>query len=159
VFELLTKRLLDKLREEALRRDVSIEELVVEILSKALNTPLDLSEKLGLHLKLSEKFLKEAEEFLIKGDYVQASEKSWGAAAQMIKALATKEGKELKSHSSLWIYMNDLVKRTQDSELRRLWWTVNLLHQNFYENFMTSEDVILAVEDVKKFIEKLKKLM
>jgi len=32
VFELLTKRLLDKLREEALRRDASIEELVVEIL-------------------------------------------------------------------------------------------------------------------------------
>jgi len=33
--------------------------------SKALNTPLDLSEKLGLHLKPAEKFLKEAEAVMV----------------------------------------------------------------------------------------------
>jgi hypothetical protein len=30
---------------------------------------------------------------------------------------------------------------------------------NFYENFMITEDVILAVKDVKKFIERLKELI
>jgi len=36
-----------------------------------------------------------------KGDYVQASEKAWGAAAQIVKAVAAKAGKELRSRGDL----------------------------------------------------------
>jgi non-ribosomal peptide synthetase component E (peptide arylation enzyme) len=36
--------------------------------------------------------LREAEGFLVKGDYVQASEKGWVAASQMVKAVAAKGG-------------------------------------------------------------------
>jgi xylose isomerase len=75
-----------------------------------------------------------------------------------VKALAAKEGEELRSHASLWQYVNDLAKKLQDSELRYLWRTANCLHQNFYENWMPSDEVALALEDVKKFIERLKKL-
>jgi hypothetical protein len=78
-----------------------MEELVAEILSKALSHTLDPSEKVELHLKLAEKFLREAEEFIAKGDYVQASEKGWDVAAQMVKAVAAKENLELRSHASL----------------------------------------------------------
>jgi hypothetical protein len=38
-------------------------------------------------------------------------------------------------------------------------WTANNLHQNPYENWMTPRDVKYAIEDVKKFAEKLKKLL
>lgn len=159
MFETLSKKLFEKLREEALKKDISMEELVVEILSKALNHTLDPSEKVELHLKLAEKFLREAEELLAKGDYVQASEKGWGVAAQMVKAVAAKENLELRSHASLWEYIDKLAEKLQDVELRRLWWTANNLHQNFYENWMTPRDVKYAVEDVKKFMEKLLKLL
>ncbi|MDT7864506.1 MAG: PaREP1 family protein [Thermoproteota archaeon] len=159
MFETLSKKLFEKLREEALKKDISMEELVVEILSKALNHTLDPSEKVELHLKLAEKFLREAEELLAKGDYVQASEKGWGVAAQMVKAVAAKENLELRSHASLWEYIDKLAEKLQDVELRRLWWTANNLHQNFYENWMTPRDVKYAIEDVKKFVEKLKKLL
>ena len=159
MFEIPSKKLFEKLREEALKKDLSIEELVVEILSKVLNHPLDPIEKVELHLKLADKFLREAEEFLAKGDYVQASEKGWGVAAQMIKAIATKENLELRSHASLWEYLDKLAEKLQDVELRRLWWTANNLHQNFYESWMTPRDVKYAIEDVKKFAEKLKKLL
>jgi hypothetical protein len=159
MFETLTKKLFEKLREEALKKDISMEELVVEILSKALNHTLDPSEKVELHLKLAERFLREAEEFLAKGDYVQASEKGWGVAAQMVKAVAAKENLELRSHASLWEYIDKLAEKLQDVELRRLWWTANNLHQNFYENWMSPRDVKYAIEDVKKFVEKLKKLL
>jgi len=54
---------------------ISIEELVVEILSKALSVSLDPSERFEFHFKLAEKFLSEAEELLAKGDYIQASGK------------------------------------------------------------------------------------
>jgi uncharacterized protein (UPF0332 family) len=159
MFETLTKKLFEKLREEALKKDISMEELVAEILSKALSHTLDPSEKVELHLKLAEKFLREAEEFLAKGDYVQASEKGWDVAAQMVKAVAAKENLELRSHASLWEYIDKLAEKLQDVELRRLWWTANNLHQNFYENWMTPRDVKYAIEDVKKFVEKLKKLL
>jgi hypothetical protein len=159
MFEMLTKKLFEKLREEALKKDISTEELVVEILSKALNHTLDSSEKVELHLKIVEKFLREAEEFLAKGDHVQASEKGWGVVAQMVKAVAAKENLELRSHASLWEYLDKLAEKLQDVELRRLWWTANNLHQNFYENWMTPRDVKYAIEDVKKFVEKLKKLL
>ena len=159
MFEIPSKKLFEKLREEALKKDLSIEELVVEILSKVLNHPLDPIEKVELHLKLADKFLREAEEFLAKGDYVQASEKGWGVAAQMIKAIATKENLELRSHASLWEYLDKLAENLQDVELRRLWWTANNLHQYSYESWMTPRDVKYAIEDVKKFAEKLKKLL
>jgi len=159
MFDILSKGLFEKLREEALKKDTSMEELIVEILSKALNHTLDPSEKVELHLKLAEKFLREAEEFLAKGDYVQASEKGWGVAAQIVKAVAAKENLELRSHASLWEYLDKLAEKIQDVELRRLWWIANSLHQNFYENWMTPRDVKYAVEDVKKFMEKLLKLL
>jgi hypothetical protein len=120
MFEILSKKLFEKLREEALKKDISTEELVVEILSKALNHTLDPSEKVKLHLKLAEKFLREAEGFLAKGDHVQASEKGWGVAAQMVKAVAAKENLELRSHASLWEYLDKLAEKLQDVELRRL---------------------------------------
>ena len=159
MFEIPSKKLFEKLREEALKKDISMEELVVEILSKVLNHPLDPSEKVELHLKLADKFLREAEEFLAKGDYVQASERGWGVAAQMFKAVAAKENLELRSHASLWEYLDKLAEKLQDVELRRLWWTANNLDQNFYESWMTPRDVKYAIEDVKKFAEKLKKLL
>jgi hypothetical protein len=43
MFDFLSGKLVEKLREEALRRGVSIEEFTVEVLSKALNIPLDPS--------------------------------------------------------------------------------------------------------------------
>jgi hypothetical protein len=45
----------------------------------------------------------------------------------------------------------------EDRELRRLWSRANSLHQNFYEGWMPPEDVKYAVEDVKQFVEQLKK--
>jgi hypothetical protein len=66
-----------RLREECERRMCSEEEIVIEALSKMLDEALDPNDMAELHLGLSEKYLDEAEEFLRKGDYVQASEKAW----------------------------------------------------------------------------------
>jgi hypothetical protein len=42
------------------------------------------------YLRLNDKYLKEAEALLEEGDYVQASEKFWGVAAGIVKAVAAK---------------------------------------------------------------------
>jgi xylose isomerase len=82
-----------------------------------------------------------------------------GAATQIVKALAAKEGRELRSHSELWAYIDELAEKLNNRELRRLWRTANSLHQNFYEGWMPSRDVIYALEDVKEFIKMLRKYL
>jgi len=71
----------------------------------------------ALYLRLSEKLLAEAEELLRRGDYIQASEKTWGAAVHVVKALAVKEGRKLESHSDLWRFMSTLATKLGDKGL------------------------------------------
>ncbi|MGC9086910.1 MAG: PaREP1 family protein, partial [Thermoproteota archaeon] len=139
----LPKKIEKRLKEESEKTGVSEEELVLEALSKILKEPLDPETRVEIHLKLSEKYMKDAEDFLSKKDYVQASEKAWGAAAQIVKALAAKEGKELRGHASLWEYVDELAERLGEIELRHLWGRANNLHQNFYENWMPAREVEL----------------
>jgi len=154
---LLSRKVYDRLREEARRLNVSIEELVVDIISKTLNISLDPTDMVEFHLRLCEKFLAEAEEFLRRGDYLQASEKGWGAAAQIVKALAAKEGRELRSHGELHKEVVKIIKELGDDELRHLWQSAISLHQNFYEGWLPKELVEKDIEDIKKLVEKLRK--
>jgi hypothetical protein len=55
--------------------------------------------------------------------------------------------------------MDELAERLRDKELRYLWGRANNLHQNFYENWMPSREVELAVDDVKMLIVKLKTVL
>jgi len=153
----LPERVAAKLREEAEGAGMLVEELVAEALAKFLGEPLDPEDRLELHLKLSEKYLRDAEDFLAKGDYVQASEKAWGAAAQMVKAVAAREGRVLRSHRELHEYVAELSRKMGDREVVRLWLAASSLHQNFYENWLPGDAVKSAVEDVKVFVEKLKR--
>ena len=148
-------RVLEKVSEAEGR---TLEELVSEAIFKYLNI-VDPEVRAELHLKLCEKYMCEAESFLEEKGYVQASEKAWGAASQIVKAVAAREGRKLRSHASLWVYVDELAERLGDPELRYLWRTANVLHQNFYENWMPPREVELAVKDVKRFLEKLKKII
>jgi hypothetical protein len=155
----MPRRIEERLKEESKRTGASEEELIVEALSKAFGEPLDPEAKVEIHLKLSEKYMVEAEEFLRKGDLVQASEKAWGAASQIVKALAAKEGRELRSHGELHKQVAKIARETKDEEVRSLWQSAGMLHQNFYENWLPPEMVEGNVKDVKKFVEKLRQLL
>lgn len=156
---ILLKKIEKRLKEESEKTGISEEELLLEALSKILNEPLDPETRVEIHLKLSEKYIKDAEDFLTKKDYVQASEKAWDAAAQIVKALAAKKGKELRSHKELHKYVAELSKEKKDKEIMTFWFSATSLHQNFYENWFPEEAVINAIENVKSFMEKLSKLL
>ena len=125
---------------------------------KMLSEPLNPDERVELHLKLSERYMDEAEEFLRRGEYAQASEKAWEAASQVIKALAARRGEEIRSHRGLHEFVAR-ISEEQDREIGRLWRSTTSLHQNIYENWFTESQVVDGVEDVKKLIEKLKQLV
>ena len=108
---------------------------------------------------LCEKYLKEVDELLSKGDFVQASEKAWCAASQIVKTLAAKEGRELRSYAELHKFVSELRNKMNDPEISTLWLSATSLHQNFYESWLPKEIVKDGVENVKKFVEKLRRLL
>ena len=90
---------LPKKLEERIKKESKIpeEELVLKAILEFFKESLDPESKVEIHLKLCEKFLKEVEELLARGDFVQASEKAWGATSQIVKAVAAKRGKAMEN--------------------------------------------------------------
>ena len=110
----------------------------------------------GRCLELGEKYLREGEEFLARGDVIQACEKFWGAVAEAVKAVAESRGWEHAKHRHLMETISKLFKETRDEELLRLIASAERLHTNFYEGFMSREEAEIHMKDAKKLIEKLK---
>lgn len=116
---MLPKKVEAKLRKESEKSGTSIEELALEALCRGLDEKMDPSDRAELYARLSEKYLKEADDPLAKGDYVQASEKLWGAAALMVKAVAASRGVSISSHGELFSFVRKLGEEERNPELRR----------------------------------------
>ena len=118
-----------------------------------------MGEKAEHYLTLSRKYFRDAYDMLGEGDIVQASEKLWGAAAEMVKAVAmSRERIELRTHGDLWRYVTKLHLELKDPEIIRMFGLANTLHQNFYEAVMTPEAVQVHAEAVRRLIERLEEL-
>lgn len=128
-----------------------------DLLAKALSE--DPDELVRYRLSFCEEMLREGEKLLREGNLIQASEKFWNAVVQALKAVAAKEGLELKTHGDLWKYVNKLAKTRGDLEIAKLFANANYLHKNFYEGNLLPELVREYIEDAKKLIEKLKKIV
>jgi len=98
-------------------------------------------------------------EELAAGDSRQASEKGWGAAAQMIKAVASSRGWKHDSHASLYRVIDRLVKETGDDGIRSRFGVANGLHQNFYENWGGADYVAGGLADVRGLLNRLEPLL
>ena len=117
------------------------------------------SEEVENYLRLNGKYLREAEELLRKGDYVQASEKLWGAAVEAVKAVAASRGIMLGTHRSLWEFIHRMSRERPELDLINGFRAAESLHVNFYEDHLPEEVVKLTAEQVKMFIENIKKLL
>ncbi|MCR6668677.1 MAG: PaREP1 family protein [archaeon YNP-WB-040] len=123
-----------------------------------MNERIDPLDRAELYARLSEKYLREADDLLAKKDHVQASEKLWGAAALMVKAVAASKGISISSHGELFSFVRRLGEE-ENPELRRLFSVASTLHQNFYENWLSGDVVREYSEDVKQLVAELKKLI
>ncbi len=112
-----------------------------------------------MYLGQSQSFLAQAFEELNKGDLPQASEKGWGAAAQMVKAIAQERGWHHYSHVSLRRVIDRLYRETGDDELRRQFHFANVLHGNFYENTYSTSFISKRLRLVERFVAKVEGLL
>lgn len=103
--------------------------------------------------------LAQARAELGQGDTRQASEKGWGAAAQMLKSIAEQRGWDHRSHRHIRRTATQLVQETGDREISRLYRVASDLHTNFYEDSDSPNDVLLGLDDIQTLLDKLEPLL
>lgn len=158
MYVVLPDKVMEELKKRAELEAKTVEEVVADAALQLVGA-MDPSLKVELHVMLRDKYLIDAERFLKEGDGVQASEKAWGAASQAVKAIAAKEGMDIRSHRELHRYVAKLVERSRDPEVGRLWRSAGFLHVNFYENWLPLEQVRDGLNDVKKLVEMLRPML
>ena len=138
-----------RLREEAERLDLSLDEYILELVTQNLD-PADRARE---YVKASGELLAEARRELERGNIRQAAEKIWGAAALAVKAYALwKEGKRLISHRELWEYKS-VVAGELGGWVLDAWAHANSMHMCFYEGWCTRGDVEEALARVGRLVE------
>jgi len=106
-------------------------------------------------MALNVKYLADADQLLEAGDYSQASERYWGAVAEVLKAIADDRGWRHLTHREVRGTLGRLAEESGDDDLRRLFSIMESLHANFYEDWMQPADVRTHAGDAHRLIEKL----
>ncbi len=115
--------------------------------------------KVEEHLRISRQFLRQAEREFAQGDRLQASEKAWGAAAHVVKAVAQQRGWQHDGHRYLFEAIDRIYRETGDSQIRDLFRIANSLHMNFYENWQSDDLVQDGIGRVEVLLAKLEPLV
>ena len=145
------KAIIERIRREAERQGVNLEEYVIELLSR----DLDPEDKAREYIEASLELLSQARGEAAKGNVRQAAEKTWGAVALAVKAYAyRKEGRSLRSHRDLWEY-KDKVADELGEWVGRAFREASGLHTCFYEGWCTERDIREVIVEVEKLIRKI----
>ena len=111
------------------------------------------------YLDAARELLSKAFVELEAGDTRQVSEKGWGAAAQMVKALAEARGWKHDSHAALFNAIDRIVLETGNKPIRTRFAMASSLHQNFYENWRSEAYVLDGLIEVRNFLDGLTPLV
>ena len=90
---------------------------------------------------LSRNFIEKADEYLVAGDRVQASEKAWGTVAEAFKCIAGERGWNHQSHSILNDVAYQLTEEWGRDDVMSMFDAVEKLHINFYEDVMELDEI------------------
>lgn len=108
---------------------------------------------------LSAGYLRKAHLHFDEGDLTQASEKGWGAAATALKACAEERGLPHHRHWQHRANLRQLIDESGDSELSELFSFAEALHANFYESFMSVDEVETYIGHIDRLVGKLRRLV
>ena len=105
-------------------------------------------------------FLGKSREYLAEGDLHQASEKGWGAAAWMTKAVAETRGWEYRRHDQFNVVLNNVRVLTGNDQLLGLRGIANDLHGNFYRRglLLDAAEIALSLDRMAELLDLLEPL-
>ena len=106
------------------------------------------------HAQLARDFLERSKCYLAEGDLHQASEKGWGAAAHIVKAVAAANGWEYEHHDDFSSVVMNARQRYRQPSLREMSRAAEALHVNYYKRKeLLNPDLIREdIEDVERMI-------
>ena len=106
-------------------------------------------------------FLARARDYLAAGDLHQASEKGWGAAAHMVKAVAEALGQPYRSLDEFGRHLVGWSRQTGDDRLRQWRLVANELHGNYYkrETLLDADEIASNLDDVQELLDRLQPLI
>ena len=103
--------------------------------------------------------MTQAQKELALGDMRQASEKAWGAASQIIKAVSTQRGWRHGQHANFGEIVVQILRETGDEEIPSLFGLADQLHVHFYEGHLEDELVAVYVRQMPRFVDKMRRLI
>lgn len=112
--------------------------------------------KLKKYLELNNKYINDADGCLKKGDYVQASEKLWGATVTITKAIASQRKKTIKTHEGIKFFLAQIARELKDESINNIVLIADALHQNFYENSVHPDTVKKGAKTIKQFVKRMR---
>ena len=118
-----------------------------------------MNETASQYLDRGRKSLAQADEEFGRDDLAQASEKGWGAAAQLVKAIGAERGWSHEQHRHLYAVVRQLFQETGEQELRVEFALANQLHVNFYEEYLDQQEVRFHLDGVQRFVDRLEFLL
>ncbi len=104
-------------------------------------------------------YMTQASEELARGDLRQASEKAWGAATQISKAVATQRRWRHGRRTDFDGIIVRVLEETGDDEIPSLFGLADQLHVHFYEGHLRDELVDVYVRQMPRFLEKMRGLL
>ena len=106
----------------------------------------------------SRRLLADARIELEMGDLHQASEKGWGAAALMLKAIAERREWDHERHRHFAGAASRLRSEMGNRDVVRFFNVAESLHGNFYEDQMAAGDIAEGLDDVERLLDLLEPL-
>ena len=97
-----------------------------------MTTPVGSHQEVADYASQAREFLANSREFLAAGNLHQASEKGWGAAAHMAKAVAVAQGWQYETHADFSEVMYQASLFANNPRIHELRGVPNELHHNYY---------------------------
>ena len=119
-----------------------------------MTTPADIHQEIADYESQAREFLANSWDFLAAGNLHQASEKGWGAAAHMAKAVAVAHGWEYRDHADFSKVLNQARLLTNNPRIRQIRSVANELHINYYRRKMH-----LDAEAIREDLEEIAELL
>lgn len=109
--------------------------------------------------KSAHELLQKARDELDTGDTRQASEKGWGATAQMLKAIAQQDGIPHHSHAALARIATNVHAQTGEENIATWFAIAQNLHVNFYEDNLSPEFVQIYLNQISLMVSRLDRFL
>jgi hypothetical protein len=108
---------------------------------------------------LARHYYENFEKHLIDNRISKASEFLWGTVTSLIYAIGLTYNKKLSEHAKMIEFSKELSEEENDDNIFKYFKDAEILHANFYNNFLDKEGLELKRESIDKLINKLEKAL